>query len=161
MRRMETAICSSVTVRMRSTSGAAVSKALLPICGNGETVGERGLGLDPDWFSFPHGCRKTGDVFRFHRNDPGLRPQTFDGKCHSRQQATAAHGHDHGIQIGHLLHDFESHCALPGDDGWIVVAIDVSEATFIPDAHGHAPSPPQNPFRAKRRSRRASGNYRS
>ena len=90
--------------------------------GDGEAIGEGGLGVDPDWFSLPHGRRETGDVFRFHRDDPGLGPQTFDGERHARQQPAAAYRHDHGIQIGHLFHDLESHCALAGDDGRIVVA---------------------------------------
>ena len=40
--------------------------------------------------------------------------------------------HNDRVEIGHLRHDLESGCALPGDDGGIVVAVDVGEPFFLP-----------------------------
>ena len=72
-------------------------------------------------------------MFRFDRDDFRLRPQSFHRERDAGEQSAAAHRHNHGIDIRHLFDDFESHRALAGDDGRIVVAIDVGETFFLRD----------------------------
>ena len=59
MRRMETAICSSVDGEDAIHARRGDLEGIAADLGNGETVGERGLGGDADWFSFLHRLPKN------------------------------------------------------------------------------------------------------
>ena len=63
-----------------------------------------------------------------------VRSQAFHGEGDAGEQAAAAHRDDDGIEIWHLLDDFQSQRALTGDDGGIVVAVDVGQPAFFADA---------------------------
>ncbi len=73
---------------------------------------------------------KTGDVFRFDRDDFCLRPQSFDRERNAGDQTAAANRNNHSIDDLDLLDDLDSHRSLAGDDRGIVIAIDVSETFF-------------------------------
>ena len=65
----------------------------------------------------------TAMIFAFGR-------RLFTARATPGEQAAAADRHDDRIEIRHLLDDLESHRALAGDDGRIVVAVDVGEPAF-------------------------------
>lgn len=48
--------------------------------------------------------------------------QRLDRQRHARDEPASAHGDDHGVDVGHLLHDLQPHCALTGEDVRVVVS---------------------------------------
>ena len=51
-------------------------------------------------------------------------------RCHTSQQATAAHGHNDGFGVRNLFQDFQSHRPLPRDHLQIIKRMDVGELAF-------------------------------
>ncbi len=133
MRRIETAICSSVTVTQRSTRSFAISNALLPNLRNGQTIGECRLHGNPRWFSFAQGGRKTRDVLGLDRDNLDLRSKRLHRERDSGKQSAAADRDNDGVEIRHLLDDLDAHRALARDDGGIIVAVDVGQAALLGD----------------------------
>ena len=101
---------------------------------NGEAVRQGWLSGNGNRLARPYCRRKTGDVLCFDGDDFCVRSQAFHGEGDAGQQAASAHRDDDGIEIWHLLDDFESQRALTRDDGRIVVAVDVGQAAFFTDA---------------------------
>jgi hypothetical protein len=79
---------------------------------------------------------KTGHVFGFYCDDFRLRPQCFHGKRNTRNQTGAANGHKNGIEIGNLPDNFEPDRSLSGNDGRVVVAVNIGEIFFRGDLVG-------------------------
>ena len=108
-------------------------KRIRPDLRNGEAIGECGLNCDFCRFACFKRSGKTGDILRFDRDNLDVRSQRFDGQRNSGDQTGAAHRNDDRIEIRNLLNDFEAHRSLAGDDGGIIVAVDVSETFFLSD----------------------------
>jgi hypothetical protein len=60
----------------------------------------------------------------------------FDRTSHACNQATAAHGHDDGLQIGHVGEQLETDCALPRHYQWVLERVHVDQSTFDADQGG-------------------------
>src|SRR5438552_1219194 len=101
----------------RRDFGREISEAAGPIANDGGEPGEPAI----------------GDETGFHRDDFRLWPHALDRKRYARQQSASADGDNDGVEVGHLFENLQTHRALAGDDGRIVVTIDVSEALFLRD----------------------------
>ena len=118
---------SSVTVTISSTyfhKAGTSDPPLLdgnPVCNGGHT-GQRfppvvGKGI-------VHGRRAAG-LYPIHL---ALGVEGFDGKCHTGNQAAAAHGDNDCIYLGKLIEQFQADASLPGDDILIVERVDERKA---------------------------------
>lgn len=56
-------------------------------------------------------------------DDGDLRTQFLHSQTNTRYETATANWHDHGVEVGDLFDNFQSHCALPGKDMWMVVAV--------------------------------------
>jgi len=54
--------------------------------------------------------------------DKNSRKEWFDGQCNSGDKSTASYWHQHCVQVGHLLYNLQTHCAVTGDYMRVIVA---------------------------------------
>ena len=97
---------------------------------HGEAVGQGGVAMDANGRAMGLGGGELGGAFGLDAENRDLRPQCLDGKRDPGEESGAADGNDDGFDVGHLFEDFQSHRALAGDDGGIVVTVNVGEAAF-------------------------------
>ena len=77
--------------------------------------------------------RKTRDILGFDRDDFCARLFRFDRERDPGQQPGTSNWDDHRVNIRNLLENFQPRRSLAGNNRWIVVAVDVSEALFCRD----------------------------
>ena len=148
MRKIETAICSSVTVMQRSTKSFAISNALLPTCGIARPSASVGFHGNPSWFPFAQGGGKTGDVLGLDRDHLHIWSQRLHRERDPGKQSATADGDNDGVEIRHLFDDLDAHRPLAGDDRGIIVAVDVGQAALLRRFRGRALWLRRNPGRA-------------
>ena len=77
------------------------------------------------------GIEHAGGTCGLHAVHLALGAQALDGERHARDQAAAAHGHDHGIHILELVEDLQADGALACDHGIIVVGVNKGHAGLL------------------------------
>ena len=64
-----------------------------------------------------------------HHFDAGL--QGLGRRGHAGYQPATADGHHQRVQIRNFLQHFQRHCALPGDDGFVIVGVHKGQLTLL------------------------------
>ena len=105
----------------------------MPDLRDGQTVRQSRLHRDSNRLSGIQGGGEARNMVGFDRDDFRLRTQALHRERDSREQTAATDGDNDGLEIRHLLDDFEAHRTLARDDGRIIVTIDVGKATFVRD----------------------------
>ena len=107
--------------------------------GNGETVGQRRARLDANRFSGAQCSGETGDVIGFDRDDSALAGRNvFTASETPASRPPPPTGTMTASRSGHLRDNLEPGGSLTGDDGGIVVAVDVGEAFLGSRSRGRA-----------------------
>mmetsp|Transcript_39458 Transcript_39458/g.100006 ORF Transcript_39458/g.100006 Transcript_39458/m.100006 type:complete len:332 (-) Transcript_39458:742-1737(-) len=89
------------------------------------------IGVDANGRTVVQGSGEGGHARRLHPDDLHLGLDSLDGQRHARDEAAAAHRDDNGVQLVHLLQDLHADCARSGQDGRVVVSVDVRERVRI------------------------------
>ncbi len=111
-------------------------EAELAALGDGEAIGEGGLGGDAGEGTGGEGVMERGGMDGFDADDEGLRAQGFEDGADAGDEAAAADGDDDGVDIGEVVEDFEGHGALAGDDVRVIEGGDVGEGIFVGEEGG-------------------------
>ena len=95
-----------------------------------DAVRKGGSGVQGPVTMLLHGHIHAGRTRRLDAVDLDIRPQGLDGKGNAGNQAAAAHRHNHGVQIGQLIQDFQTDGALACNHQFIVVGMDEGHPGF-------------------------------
>lgn len=76
---------------------------------------------------------EAGGAFGFHPDYPHPGLEMLQGECQAGHQPGAANGNNHSIHIRNLCGNFQAQGSLTGNDGGIVISVNVPEAFFSGD----------------------------
>ena len=96
-----------------------------------DAVGECAYTVKRDGFSGFQRALHAGGVLRLHAVDFYLGVQRLDGARNAGNQPAAADGADDRIHIRQLIENFQTDCALTGDNFLIVEGVDEGHAGFL------------------------------
>lgn len=113
--------------------GTGDFERVFPHDADGQAVRQSRLGGDASAMPFRKGGSEAGGIGRLDANDFDARLQVFECRGDTRHQPAATDGDDDGVHVRHLLDYFQTERSLAGDDGQIVVAVDVSEGLLRRD----------------------------
>mmetsp|Transcript_17282 Transcript_17282/g.47228 ORF Transcript_17282/g.47228 Transcript_17282/m.47228 type:complete len:222 (-) Transcript_17282:458-1123(-) len=83
-----------------------------------------------------HRCRVGCAECGFYANDFDIWFQRFNGTRNASNQSSTTNRYNNHIHIGDIINHFYSHCTGPGQNGWIVVAVDVVQAFLLHECFG-------------------------
>mmetsp|Transcript_66662 Transcript_66662/g.171619 ORF Transcript_66662/g.171619 Transcript_66662/m.171619 type:complete len:236 (-) Transcript_66662:240-947(-) len=92
-----------------------------------QAVGERAHGRGEHGLACGQCRRVAWAGIGLNADDRGARLQRLHREADAREEADAAGGHQHVVDLGQLLDDLESHGAGAGDDLRVVIAVDVAQ----------------------------------
>ena len=93
-------------------------------------------GGDDDALTGGQGGLHGGHLLGLDADDPRARDDRLQREPDAADQPAAAHRHQHGVEVGHLLGQLEADRALAGDDTRVVEGMDEDQPALGLDLHG-------------------------
>src|SRR5205823_3798055 len=87
---------------------------------DGDAIGDRRRRGQGDPAPLVEGRAHAGDRRGLDADHAYLGPPGLDGQRHPRDEAAAADGQQHGVDVGELIEQLEADRALAGDDARVV-----------------------------------------